>query len=177
MHERLWSAIASVQDDSRVLVAAVVVILSSVALFLHRRFFHVPADERAVSFKWAAPPEASPTWKGPSLKRPHIDPSKSDAPPASSATHGAHEHIVSYDPSTAQYIGSYPATLPSEIDGMIRRAEASQKAWAKAGWTMRRRVLRSLLQWVVDDSEAICRVACRDTGKTSTSLLLRAELG
>ena len=155
-------------DDPRTWTTVSAVIVLPLIYILYRRLFCVPTDEQAVPFTWRAPAEVSPGWKGTTLKRPSIDPSTSDAPLLHpSSTHAPYQHIIAYDPATAQHLGTYPATLPSQIDEMIQRAAVAQKEWAKTTWKQRRRVLRSLLKWVVDDMESIVRLACRDTGKTS----------
>ena len=49
----------------------------------------------------------------------------------------------------------------------VARARAAQAQWAQTTYEQRREVLRVLLDFVVDNQEGLCRVACRDTGKTS----------
>ncbi len=55
----------------------------------------------------------------------------------------------------------------------IARARAAQPAWAATSFAERRRVLRCLLQYIVDHQEDICRVAARDSGKSSACEFLR----
>lgn len=74
-----------------------------------------------------------------------------------------------YDPSTAYHLGNVPSPTPAQVHDAYQRAEAAQKKWAKTTFEQRRAVLRSLLEFVLDNQEAICRVDCRDTGKTSKS--------
>lgn len=65
-----------------------------------------------------------------------------------------------------------PAT-PAAIDRAIDAAEAAQKIWANTTFRERRKVLRSMLQFVLDNQGEICRVACKDSGKT----MVDAQLG
>ncbi|KAK5943866.1 Meiotic Sister-Chromatid recombination aldehyde dehydrogenase [Knufia obscura] len=58
-----------------------------------------------------------------------------------------------------------PAT-PSDIDRAIARAAEAQKDWAKTTFTERRKVLNTLLRFVVDNQDSIVKAACLDSGKT-----------
>ncbi|KAF8626227.1 hypothetical protein AX15_004914 [Amanita polypyramis BW_CC] len=82
-------------------------------------------------------------------------------------------YITSFDPATSLHIGTFIADDEREIQGKIRRAGQAQKKWRNTTFTQRRRVVRSLLKWLVDNQEICARVACRDTGKT----LIDASLG
>ena len=75
-------------------------------------------------------------------------------------------YITSFDPSTGLHLGTFMADTEAEIGGKIDRAEIAQKSWKKTTIRQRRRVVRSLLKWLVDNQDACARVACRDTGKT-----------
>lgn len=75
-------------------------------------------------------------------------------------------YITSFDPSTGVHIGTYLADNEAEIEAKIEKAQEAQIAWKKTTFQQRRRVVRSLLKWLVDNQEVCARVACRDTGKT-----------
>ncbi|MCO5609972.1 hypothetical protein L7F22_064207 [Adiantum nelumboides] len=47
-----------------------------------------------------------------------------------------------------------------------------EAAWKRSSWSRRRIVLKTIKKWLVDDVETICRVACRDTGKTAVDAVL-----
>ncbi|KAL0947454.1 hypothetical protein HGRIS_013561 [Hohenbuehelia grisea] len=83
------------------------------------------------------------------------------------------KYITSFDPSTSLHIGTFIADNEDEIRTKIRRASAAQKEWRRTTMTQRKRVIRSLLKWLVDNQETCAHVACRDTGKT----LIDAALG
>jgi acyl-CoA reductase-like NAD-dependent aldehyde dehydrogenase len=48
----------------------------------------------------------------------------------------------------------------------VRRGREAQRAWGKTSFAERRRVLRALLDHIVEHNEEICRIASRDSGKT-----------
>lgn len=77
--------------------------------------------------------------------------------------------IIAYDPATGGYLDELPADTPDTIEEKLKRAEVAQAAWKRSSWSRRRIVLKTIKKWLVDDVETICRVACRDTGKTVSS--------
>ncbi|EGO51490.1 hypothetical protein NEUTE1DRAFT_88956 [Neurospora tetrasperma FGSC 2508] len=81
--------------------------------------------------------------------------------------------IQCYAPATGQFLGFVNPSTPEGIDRAIDQAHAAQTEWAKTTFRQRRAVLRSLLQYVLDNQEEICRVACLDSGKT----MVDAQLG
>ncbi|ROV95295.1 hypothetical protein VSDG_06028 [Cytospora chrysosperma] len=81
--------------------------------------------------------------------------------------------IQCYAPATGQFLGFINPSSPAAIDRAIDAAEAAQKTWADTTFRERRKVLRSMLQHVLDNQEEICRVACLDSGKT----MVDAQLG
>jgi acyl-CoA reductase-like NAD-dependent aldehyde dehydrogenase len=65
---------------------------------------------------------------------------------------------------------------PSTADGIdraIAKAKAAQVQWAQTTFSQRRRVLRTMLKFILDNQETIARVACLDSGKT----MVDASLG
>lgn len=78
-----------------------------------------------------------------------------------------------FAPATGQFLGFINAATPAAIDRAIDAAEAAQKTWAETSFRERRKVLRSMLQHVLDNQEEICQVACLDSGKT----MVDAQLG
>ncbi|KJR85477.1 MSC7 protein [Sporothrix schenckii 1099-18] len=82
--------------------------------------------------------------------------------------------IQCYAPATGQFLGLVNPSTPAAIDRAVASAKAAQTVWASTtSFRDRRRVLRSLLQHVLDNQKDICRVACLDSGK----LPLDAALG
>ena len=86
---------------------------------------------------------------------------------------GGRDYITCYDPANSLHIKTVIADNEREIQGKIQRAKHAQVAWAETTFTQRRRVMRSLLKWLVENQEACARVACRDTGKTCKPIMLR----
>lgn len=86
--------------------------------------------------------------------------------PATAATDPTRKWITAYAPASAQHLATLPATTALEISDKIARAERAQADWKTSGWGRRRKVMRSLLRWLVEDMEPLARVASRDTGKT-----------
>ena len=82
--------------------------------------------------------------------------------------------IQCYAPATGQFLGLVNPSTPAAIDRAVAAAKAAQAVWASSTTLKdRKRVLRSLLQHVLDHQQDICRVACLDSGK----LPLDAALG
>lgn len=70
------------------------------------------------------------------------------------------------------HLATIPLLTGPEIQEQIKRAHAAQPAWAQTSFAQRKQVLNSLRAWVLRDMDAICRVACGDTGKTRKSTLV-----
>ncbi|KAK5663207.1 hypothetical protein OQA88_6625 [Cercophora sp. LCS_1] len=81
--------------------------------------------------------------------------------------------IQCYAPATGQLLGLVNPATTNAIDRAVEQAQDAQKTWATTSFRARRQVLRSLLQYVLDNQEEICRVACLDSGKT----MVDAQLG
>ena len=74
--------------------------------------------------------------------------------------------VTGYDPATGLHLGTYLADNEAEIEAKIRRVQHAQRTWKKTTFQQRRRVVRSLKKWLVENQDVCARVACRDTGKT-----------
>ena len=82
---------------------------------------------------------------------------------------GGRDYITCYDPANSLHIKTVIADNEHEIQTKIQRAKNAQVSWTETTFAQRRRVMRSLLKWLVENQEACARVACRDTGKTCES--------
>ncbi|KAI1457316.1 ALDH-like protein [Annulohypoxylon moriforme] len=80
--------------------------------------------------------------------------------------------IQCYMPATGQFMGFVNPSTPAGIDRAIEQAAAAQKKWAETTFSERRAVLRSMLQYVLDNQESICRVSSMDSGKTMVDAML-----
>lgn len=59
-----------------------------------------------------------------------------------------------------------PSLTAEQIRDRVGRAVSAQERFRNSDWTRRRRVLRSLLEWTVDEAETLAKIASRDSGKT-----------
>lgn len=80
--------------------------------------------------------------------------------------------IQCYMPATGQFLGFVNPSTPAGIDRAIEQAAAAQQKWAKTTFAGRRAVLRSMLKYVLENQELICRVSSMDSGKTMTDAML-----
>jgi len=76
------------------------------------------------------------------------------------------DYITCFDPATALHLDTMLADSVDEIETKIDKAEAAQVEWRESSFANRKRVIRSLKKWLVENQEVCARVACRDTGKT-----------
>ncbi|KAL2140633.1 hypothetical protein VTI28DRAFT_3559 [Corynascus sepedonium] len=81
--------------------------------------------------------------------------------------------VQCYAPATGQFLGLVNPSTTNAIDRAVEQAQIAQTKWATTSFRERRAVLRSLLQFVLDNQQEICRVACLDSGKT----MVDAQLG
>ncbi|KAH7175459.1 Aldehyde/histidinol dehydrogenase [Dactylonectria macrodidyma] len=81
--------------------------------------------------------------------------------------------VQCYAPATGQFLGLVNPSTPAAIDRAVEAAATAQKAWAETTFDQRKAVLRSLMQYVLDNAEQICRIAGLDSGKT----MVDAQLG
>lgn len=61
-----------------------------------------------------------------------------------------------------------PSLKAAEVKNAIDSAERASKSFNKSSIKERKRVLHSLLRWILDNNESIAALAARDSGKTST---------
>lgn len=85
---------------------------------------------------------------------------------------GQATHIPCRDPATSGRLGEVRIDSPEDVDVAVARAKAAQKAWRTTSFEERRKVLRKLLAYTVDNKDAICLEVQRDSGKTRENVLL-----
>lgn len=61
---------------------------------------------------------------------------------------------------------SIKAASPTDIDHAIASAATAQREWTKTTFAQRRKLLNTLLQYVIDQQEDIVEACCLDSGKT-----------
>ncbi|EXJ89120.1 NAD-dependent aldehyde dehydrogenase [Capronia epimyces CBS 606.96] len=142
----------------RLLVTA----LLSVAILLFSIYFVTNAfhtrGERALRYTVAVPPQLDKDyeWKLEEVDNPR---------PATPEIHNG--WIYPRCSADGRSLGDpiAPAT-PSSIDNAISAATQAQLQWSRTSFAERRRVLRTLLRYVLDHQEEIVTACCLDSGKT-----------
>ncbi|CDO93196.1 unnamed protein product [Kluyveromyces dobzhanskii CBS 2104] len=129
--------------------------------FVCRWVFGKRSLPSAVPFKLDLPDAAQKHWKGKRMF------------PCSVYNPEQPGMIQSYCPATGQFLGSFKSMTVTDIDESISSAERAQVQWSKTSLKERLQVLVSLKHFILDNQEAIARVACRDSGKT----MLDASMG
>lgn len=74
--------------------------------------------------------------------------------------------IPCWDPSTMDFLGSAPIYSKKQVNDAVQRAKAAQKEWALSSFSQRRLVMKTFLRFIVENQDAIARVAVRESGKT-----------
>ncbi|KAL5518794.1 MSC7 [Sanghuangporus vaninii] len=134
---------------------------------------YTSVKNRAVPFVWPAPDAGNPDWSSISLSKPSLE-AHLQNPDLLPPVHVPNRrYITCYDPSTSLYLGTFLADDAVTIGEKIGMAGRAQLSWKQTSFADRKRVIRSLLKWLVDNKEDCARVACRDTGKT----MIDAALG
>ncbi|KAF2149467.1 ALDH-like protein [Myriangium duriaei CBS 260.36] len=146
--------LATVDDNSSsILIATAAIGIINLLLWLLRSDL-----EQAVDFKVSLPEECRPGWTGKVLENPSLK------VPGSTA-------VQCYCPATGQSLGLVnPATVDS-VDRAIARAQADQPTWATTSFAERRRVLKTLLRFLLQHQDDIVTAACLDSGKTRVDAL------
>ncbi|KAJ6088693.1 hypothetical protein N7486_009954 [Penicillium sp. IBT 16267x] len=75
--------------------------------------------------------------------------------------------IMSYCPADGRVLGNgiRPATV-EDVDEAVRAAKTAQREWAKTTFAERRKVLRTLLKYVLEHQDDIVTACCLDSGKS-----------
>ncbi|KAF9698151.1 hypothetical protein EKO04_003704 [Ascochyta lentis] len=115
--------------------------------------------EAPVPYSITPPEPAQPGWRGQVLDQPTLK------VPGSAL-------IQCYAPATGEALGRVNPATAEGIDRAIAKAKAAQVQWARTTFADRRRVLRTMLKFILENQETIARVACLDTGKTMVDAAL-----
>ncbi|KAF8340576.1 Aldehyde/histidinol dehydrogenase [Cantharellus anzutake] len=134
---------------------------------------YTTARNRAVPFRWSAPAASYMDYEAPIIESPSLSSHLQNPLLAPPEPVEGYNYITCYDPATGLHLDTLPADSPTDIAAKIGLAKDAREDWSHSSWGDRRRVLRSLLAWLVKDQEVCARVACRDTGKT----MIDASLG
>jgi acyl-CoA reductase-like NAD-dependent aldehyde dehydrogenase len=93
-----------------------------------------------------------------------IRPAGSSLPTDSPALNSAHA-INCECPADGRLLGHHAPSQPVDIDEAVERASAAQRIWSPT-FSQRRRLLKSLLRYILDHQESIVAACCLDSGKT-----------
>ncbi|MBL8635639.1 MAG: aldehyde dehydrogenase family protein [Myxococcales bacterium] len=74
--------------------------------------------------------------------------------------------IECQNPATLEKLGEVPSLSPSDVADRLARARQAQVAWGQTSYAERRRVLRMLLDYIIEHQTEICRLCSVDSGKT-----------
>jgi acyl-CoA reductase-like NAD-dependent aldehyde dehydrogenase len=88
----------------------------------------------------------------------------------------AADTIAVENPATGQVIANLAACTPEQLEEMAARARLAQPGWEALGFEGRRKVLRRMQKWVLDNAERFLDTLVSETGKTREDAAL-AELG
>jgi acyl-CoA reductase-like NAD-dependent aldehyde dehydrogenase len=74
-------------------------------------------------------------------------------------------HLRCWDPCTMQDLGVVKAFSAAEVQEAIDRGKAAQAHWRLSSFAQRRHVMNVLSRCIIENMDAIVRVASRDSGK------------
>lgn len=74
--------------------------------------------------------------------------------------------VQCYEKGTNKPIGVVDATTPEQLKKIMERAREAQKAWAQTSFRERRRVLYTILNYVVENHRTLCETCAVECGKT-----------
>lgn len=75
-------------------------------------------------------------------------------------------------PADGRVFGDINPKSVDAVDRLVRRAKNAQPEWAKTTFSQRRKVLKTLLKYILDHQDAIIAIACLDSGKTQADAVL-----
>lgn len=142
--------------------AAIAIVVAFGSLYAFVRLTDWFSSEKAIPYTVSSPKKSSPPvdWD---KHEPAIKISGSSA-------------IHCYAPATGEFLGLVNPATPAGIDRAVEQAKVAQEKWARTTFTQRRQVLRTLLKFVLENKEEICRIACLDSGKTMIDAMLGETL-
>ncbi|KAF3902377.1 hypothetical protein ABW20_dc0101346 [Dactylellina cionopaga] len=74
--------------------------------------------------------------------------------------------IQCYAPATGRLLDIVKPASQADVDTAIAKSTEAQKEWARTSFKQRRKVLRTLLRYILQNQDLIARAACLDSGKT-----------
>ena len=77
-----------------------------------------------------------------------------------------------YDPATAEHIGEVDDMDAAQVEEVLHKAKVAQEKWASSSMATRKKFLRLLLEYSIQEMDTITRVSMRDSGKSKLGALL-----
>ncbi|KAL3456073.1 Aldehyde/histidinol dehydrogenase [Aspergillus heterothallicus] len=140
--------------------------LSLAALFLGYLFI-AGSSEFPVKFNVPHPPEIEDKWTG--TKWEDLPKGSAERRVIEGQIRGQWNEslIMSYCPADGRVLGTgiKPAT-PDDINRAVQEAQRAQTQWSNTSFAERRKVLKTLLRYVLDHQDEIVAACCLDSGKT-----------
>lgn len=143
--------------DLSLAAKAILTVTCLAAVYILQRLLRQD-PEQAIDFSVPPPEPCQPAWRGKVLDEPSIK------VPGSTA-------IQCYAPATGEYLGLVNPSTPDRIDRVVSKAAAAQQSWSQTTFAERRKVLKTLLTFILNNQEPIIYAACRDSGKTRVDAL------
>ncbi|KAK2802338.1 Meiotic Sister-Chromatid recombination aldehyde dehydrogenase [Onygenales sp. PD_10] len=149
---------------TQLLTAVIGVVLAAYIL----KQFVFSCEASPVAYQVPIPPELSNNWRGKTWD--DVSPANREILKGQAIGKWNDAKILSYCPADGRLLGDEtrgikPAT-PEDIDLAVRRAEAAQLKWQNTTFAERRRVLRTLLKYLLEHQDEIASACCLDSGKT-----------
>lgn len=82
------------------------------------------------------------------------------------------QSIECVNPATGERLGTVHALSPDEVQTVVARARAAQKAWGQSTFAQRRAVLNRIMQHVLTHADELCDEIVKDSGKTYENAML-----
>ncbi|KAH2256240.1 hypothetical protein KXW14_005738 [Aspergillus fumigatus] len=151
-----------------------VAVISVAAIYLGYAFV-LNGKEAAVTFNIPLPAEVRANWTGKKWEDVQGEEKKvlegqvrgADANALCLAQQWSDKLIMSYCPADGRVLGTgIKPNTADDVNRAIQAAKTAQVEWAKASFADRRKVLRTLLKYVLDHQDEIVAACCLDSGKT-----------
>ena len=81
----------------------------------------------------------------------------------------------SIDPATGERLNSYEETSADEVQAILEKCAATQRAWARTAFAERSRLMRSAAQVLRDHKDEYARLMVREMGKIYTQGVAEVE--
>ncbi|RAO65072.1 uncharacterized protein BHQ10_001084 [Talaromyces amestolkiae] len=160
--QRLW---ADFDIDSESLrTGSVAAIVSVIALYVGYRYI-LSLAEAPVTFNVPLPKQLRTDWNG--TKWEDLEGEGKRILEDQAQGKWNTERIVSYCPADGRILSTnIPLATRESIDKAVQDAKRAQVEWAQTTFAQRRRLLKTLLKYVLDHQDDIVAACCLDSGKT-----------